>query len=108
MKTAVMKAATALILGAGFLASAIAAPPSLYEEVAVTVKYADLNIHNEAGARVLYERLKSATEEVCGLSTYDKSRSSSQYQHAKECFEDTLTQAVDEIDSVALSSIHTS
>lgn len=107
MKTA-MKAATALVLGAGFLASAIAAPPSLYDEVAVKVEYADLNIHNEAGARVLYQRLKSAAEDVCDYDAYRKNRSTSHYSATKECFEEALTQAVNEIDSDALKDIHTS
>ncbi len=108
MKTAVLKAATGLILGAGFLASAVAAPPSLYEEVAVKVNYADLNIHNEAGARILYRRLKSATEEACGLERYNRSRSMSQFNSARECYKETLTQAVNKIDSEALKDIHTS
>ena len=64
MKIGVLKAVTALVLGAGFLASAVAAPPRAYEEVAVKVEYADPNIHHAAGARVLYQRLKLATEEL--------------------------------------------
>ena len=107
MKT-VTKAATALILGAGFLASAVAAPPSLYDEIAVKVNYADLNIHNEAGARVLYRRLKSAAEDACGYEAYRKNRSTSHYSTTKECYDEALTQAVNEIDSEALKDIHTS
>lgn len=106
MNTNMLKATTALVLGAGFLASAVAAPPSLYEKVAVKVQYADLNIHNEAGARVLYERLKTAAEEVCGVESYQKDRSMSQFNSAKECFAETLTQAVNRIDSDVLKDIH--
>ncbi len=106
MKTNIMKAVTALVLGTGFLASAVAAPPNLYEEVAVKVQYADLNIHNEAGARVLYQRLQSAAEEVCGLANYEKDRFLSRYSTAKECYSDTLTQAVNRIDSDVLKDIH--
>ncbi len=106
MKIGVLKAVTALVLGAGFLASAVAAPPRAYEEVAVKVEYADLNIHHAAGARVLYQRLKLATEEVCGVETYSKERSMSHYRSARECYSDTLTQAVNEIESEALKDIH--
>ena len=106
MKANILKAATALVLGAGFLASAVAAPPALYDQVAVKVQYADLNIHNEAGARVLYERLKSAAEEVCGLDGYQRDRFLSRFKTAKECYADTLTQAVNRIDSDALKDIH--
>lgn len=108
MKKTGFKAIAALVIGTGFLASAVAAPPSLYETVTVKVKYADLNIENQAGAEVLYQRLKSAAEEACGFDSHSKERSRVQDRTAKECFNDTLTQAVDEINSVALSTIHTS
>ena len=106
MKANILKAVTALVLGAGFLASAVAAPPSLYEAVTVKVQYADLNIKNEAGARVLYQRLKDATEEVCGMESYQRDRSLSRYNSAKECYTETLTQAVNRIDSELLTDIH--
>ncbi len=106
MKANILKAVTALVLGAGFLASAVAAPSGVYEEVAVTVQYADLNIHNEAGARVLYQRLKDAAEEVCGIEGYHKERFLKRHANAKDCYSDTLTQAVDDIDSDALKDIH--
>jgi UrcA family protein len=108
MKIQVLKAVTALALGAGLLASAVAAPPRAYEEVAVKVEYGDLNIHNKAGARVLYQRLKTATQEVCGVDTYRRDRSVSQFSDARECYTETLTQAVNEIDSEALKDIHSS
>ena len=34
-----------------------------------TVKFADLNIANLAGAKVLYSRIRAAAEDVCGQST---------------------------------------
>ncbi len=108
MNSKILKAVTGLVLGAGLLASAVAAPPRAYEEVAVKVDYADLNIHHEAGARVLYQRLKTATEEVCGVDTYRKDRLMSQYSNARECYADTLTQAVNQIDSDILKNIHSS
>ena len=107
MKTNVLKAVMAIVLGAGFLASAVATPPNLYEEVAVKVQYADLNIENEAGARVLYQRLKDATAEVCDLDSYAKNRSLSRYNSTKQCYAETLTQAVNRIDSDMLTTIHT-
>ena len=107
MKTNVLKAATAIVLGVGFIASAIATPPSLYEEVTVKVQYADLNINNEAGARVLYQRLKTATAEACDMDSYAKNRSLSRFNDAKQCYAETLSQAVNKIDSDVLKSIHT-
>jgi len=106
MRTNVLKAVTAIVLGAGFLASAVATPPSLYEEVTVKVQYADLNIQNEAGARVLYQRLKDATAEVCDMDSYAKNRSLSRFNSTKQCYSETLTQAVNKIDSDVLTSIH--
>ena len=64
------------------------------------------NIKNEAGARVLYQRLKDATEEVCGMESYQRDRSLSRYNSAKECYTETLTQAVNRIDSELLTDIH--
>ena len=106
MKSSVIKAATAIVLGAGLFASAVAAPPSLYEEVAIKVNYSDLNIHNEAGAKVLYKRLKDATEEACGMDDYGRVRHLATYSTARECFNTTLTNAVEKIDSDALKDIH--
>ena len=108
MKTIGSKAVAAFVIGTGFLASAVAAPPSLYEQVSVKVEYADLNIENQAGAEVLYQRLKTAAEEACGFDSHAKERARLQDREAKECFDDTLTEAVDDIQSVALTNIHTS
>lgn len=99
-------AIAALVLGIGSVASAAAAPPSSYERVAVTVAYDDLNILNETGAKVLYQRLKTATKEACALESYVQDRSLARLSEARACYEKTLTQAVNQIDSAVLKKIH--
>ncbi len=108
MKTGILKAASAIVLGMGFIASAAAAPHSLYEEVTIKVKYEDLNINKEAGARVLYKRLRDATAEVCDKSSFSRDRSLSRLGDAKDCFEKTLDKAVLQVNNPVLTKIHTS
>ncbi|MEM8817559.1 MAG: UrcA family protein [Pseudomonadota bacterium] len=108
MKANIVKAVSAIVLGVGFIASAIAAPHSLYEDVTVKVSYEDLNITKEAGARVLYQRLKHATAEVCDMSSFSRDRSLSRVGDAKECYKETLTKAVQKVNSPALTKIHNS
>lgn len=106
MKRMGFLAIAAWVIGFGSVASAVAAAPGAYERVAVTVAYEDLNILNEAGAKILYQRLKSATKEACALESYVQDRSLARLSDARACYEKTLTQAVNQIDSAALKAIH--
>ena len=90
----------------GFWQTAIAAAPTQFETERVTVSYADLNIHSAAGARVLYSRLKAASESVCHVESYRELGSLSRVADAENCFDETLDEAVAEIDSAALKRIH--
>ncbi len=97
-----------LLAAAAITAPAIgsAAAPTQFDKVSVRVSYADLDIHSEAGARVLYSRLKRASEEVCGIQTHIINGSLAQTMKARECFRDTLEASVEKIDSSALDEIH--
>ena len=87
-------------------AIAAAAAPTQIEDASIKVSYADLNIQSEAGARVLYTRLKRATEEVCGIQTHVINGSLAETLHARTCYRETLEASVEKIDSDALSRIH--
>jgi UrcA family protein len=88
--------------------AAIGATPSQFEDVSVKVSFADLNIQSDAGAKVLYSRLKRASEDACDLDSYARSSGLSEYQKARECYEQALEDAVASIDSDALQQIHES
>ncbi len=109
MKRPIVVGITALVVcGLGVSASAAAALPSQFDDNAITVSFVDLNIQNTAGARVLYSRLQRATKSVCGLKSYRELGSLSRVLQAKQCYTETLDEAVAKIDSAALRQIHKS
>ena len=108
MENVIRKSGTLILLALGLTAPAIgiAAAPSQFEDVSVRVSFADLDIHSQAGAKKLYARLKSASEEVCGLESYGVSRSLASRRYALSCYNETLDELVQEIDSAALIKAH--
>lgn len=77
-----------------------------FDEVSVTVPYADLNLNNEQGAAVLYNRLKYASESVCGVRLAKVRRCLTSKRLADDCYHRTLTKAVESVDSELLLSLH--
>ena len=86
----------------------LAAAPSQIDDTSVNVSYADLNIEAEAGAKVLYARLKRASEQVCSVESHLVLGSLTAVHKAKVCYKDALAAAVAEIDSDTLTNIHSS
>jgi len=86
----------------------MAAAPSHIDDAAVKVSYSDLNINNEAGAKVLYSRLQRASQEVCGVGSHNIVRSLTETRKAQACYEDALTSAIEKLDSELLTAIHNS
>ncbi len=83
-----------------------AAAPTQFDDVSVKVSYADLDIHSKAGARVLYSRLKRASEAVCGIQSHVINGSLAVTLKARACFRETLEASIDKIDSDALGEVH--
>ncbi len=109
MKKSIVTGIVALVVfGIGASAPAVASPQSQLEEGKISVSYADLNIQNAAGAKVLYSRLQRAAESVCDVKTYYESGSLARFTKARQCFADALDKAVVRIDSDALTKIHAS
>ncbi len=109
MKKSIVVGITALfVCGLGVSASAVAASPSQFNDGAISVSFADLNIQNAAGAKVLYTRLQQASKSVCNLESYRELGSLSRVAEAQACYADTLDEAVAKIDSAALQAIHSS
>ena len=106
MKSRTLTTAMAIALGAGLVASAVAAPSHVYEELSIKVSYDDLNIDNDKGVRTLYRRLKDASAEVCGYSRYSAKRPRFASAESKLCYEKTLSKAVQQVRSEKLSKLH--
>jgi UrcA family protein len=68
-----------------------------------TVDYSDLNLGGSEGAAVLYSRLMSAAEEVCGSADH---RDLAGLAAVKPCVDQAMTQAVSSINSPMLTSLY--
>lgn len=67
------------------------------------VKYADLDVTGSAGAAVLYQRIKGAAAEVCGVDAVgDLGRGA----HAKACMDQAIAQAVAKVNAPALTGLY--
>lgn len=107
-KSIVTGIAALLVFSLGASASAVAASPSQFDKYSISVSFADLNVQNAAGAKVLYARLRAAAESVCGVKPYSETKSLTLRAASKKCYAETLDEAVADIDSEALQQIHAS
>ncbi len=78
---------------------------SYFEDAKATVSYADLNLENEEGVRVLYRRLQYASKEVCGVRWLKIAGSSGRRQF-QQCYREALSNAVDRFDNEDLARVH--
>jgi UrcA family protein len=88
--------AVALIAGFGAAAQAT-------EFARVRVNYSDLNVNTEAGAAVLYQRIRNAADEVCGTFGV---RDLGAEAAAKACKARAIGEAVASVKAPALSQVH--
>ncbi len=84
----------------------LADTPSYIEDAKATVSYVDLNLENEQGVRVLYRRLQRASKEVCGVTSLRIAGSLSDLRKPQQCYRETLSNAVNDIDNDDLTRIH--
>jgi len=98
--------ATFAVIVLGGPAVVLAGTPSYIENAKATVFYADLNLENEEGVRVLYQRLQYASKEVCGVTSRKSAGSLYFLSKAKQCYRETLSNAVDKFDNEDLTRIH--
>jgi UrcA family protein len=74
-----------------------------YETVTHTVNFADLDLTNGRAVATLYARIKSAADKVCepvAAQPYEPSVS------VRRCKEQAITQAVEDVNSSGLTSLH--
>ncbi len=97
--------ATFVIIVLGGPAVVLADEPGYFEDAKATVSYADLNLENEEGVRVLYRRLKRASKEVCGAPSGSLEAILAVHE-IRRCYLETLSNAVDKFDNEDLTRVH--
>jgi UrcA family protein len=70
----------------------------------VVVRFADLNLNTNEGARVLYARLSVAAERACGDEPSSRELGARSYFQA--CYDRTLQKAVDKVSSPGVQALH--
>jgi UrcA family protein len=107
-KTVINGVFLASLLSLGLPSLAVGASPSWAEEVEMKVSISDLDVDSEAGARILYARLRHASKDACGVGSLHELGSLKRFSKAKGCSEAMIEAAVKKIDSDALQEIHSS
>lgn len=72
----------------------------------VTVSYSDVAFGNTDGAASVYRKLKNAARRVCGVDSGSKTLELQ--LAARDCYEETLADAVRKIDRPTLTALHSS
>ena len=98
--------ATFVVIVLGGPAVVLAGTPSDFEDPKVTVSYADLNLNTEKGVQTLYRRLKRASKEVSGFTSFGRVGDAGRMQKARQSYRNALSNAVEKIDNERLSEIH--
>ncbi len=100
MRRRALALTVALAAFGGSVALANAPDP---DRVSLSVRYSDLNLTREEGARTLYSRLQSAARRVCGVG---QDRDLVWQALALSCAEKALGDAVAELDNPQVSALH--
>ena len=98
--------ATFVIIVLGGQAVVLAGTSSDFEDAKVTVSYADLNLENEEGVRVLYRRLQRTSKDVCGVTSLKIAGSVHRFTESLQCYRESLSNTVEKIDNDDLTRIH--
>ena len=69
----------------------------------VVVSLAGLDLSSGRGADMVYGRIRSAAEAVCGVG---QSRELAQVQHARTCFRSAIDDAISQANRPLLSELH--
>lgn len=70
----------------------------------ITVHYGELDLSKAQGLEVLYKRIKRAARFVCGSD--HSPLTMSRARHATECYQDTLEDAVRQVNRPRLTALH--
>jgi len=100
LRTAVAFTVLAMCTAIGAVGNARAAGA---DASTLTVRYSDLNLSTEQGARVLYGRILAAAYRVCAA---DNMLDLDAMATARVCREEAITKAVRSVNSPLLASVH--
>ena len=100
----ILPAIIIIALGAPTYATADAS--SDLEGKSVTVSYADLNLDQYDGAKTLYRHLQQASKQACDVQSWREAGSLSLFAEGRQCYRETLSGAVGEINNDQLTQIH--
>ena len=103
--------ATFVVIVLGGPAVVLAGTSSYVEDAKAIVSYADLNLGNEEGVRELYQRLQYASKEICIIIASPNTAesiifNSSRRRATRQCYRDTLSNAVDNFGNEDLTRVH--
>jgi UrcA family protein len=88
---------------AGAAASGKVVAQSYGQGLSKKVTYGDLNLETEAGAKVLYARLRHAAQDVCSLYQSDELARKRVW---RTCVENSLSAAVGRINKPQVTALH--
>ena len=80
--------------------SPVSAADASSKPIGVKVKFADLNLSSQAGARALYERIRAAAENGCSYYWFKSDADE------VRCVHDAIASAVTKVDSFALFAVY--
>jgi UrcA family protein len=87
--------------GIAFAAPVFAGDPT--EPQSVVVKYGDIDLTSERGAKALYTRLRAASRRVCSSL---EGRDLRMHELWKACYDRALTKAVVDLNVDSLTALH--
>ena len=100
MKTAIRRAATALVL---ISVATVSAASTLDAPAQRTVKFGDLNLETDSGVALLYARIRDAARDVCETESVWNIQG---LLASRDCTERAIERAVEDIDAPLLKSYY--
>ena len=100
--------ATIIVVALGVPTIAAADAKSDLQGISVKVSYADLNLEKQEGAKALYRRLQQASRQACDVRGMRNAGSTRRIAETKQCYRESLSNAVEALDNELLTNIHNS
>jgi len=72
----------------------------------IVISYDKTELKNPRGQKIVYQRLQNASRELCGSSEILLTGSLMRSAGIQECYEGTLTAAVQRLDNPAITALH--
>jgi UrcA family protein len=103
-RTAILAFLLTATMTTGAMASTV--EMNSYGHKSVTIDYADLNITNEAGAKILSKRIEAAASKVCSIAT--GAAPIGVLREQRNCVNETIAATVKRLDNDQFELLHQS